>query len=240
MADVNSLTAKARDMAGKGPARAARREGLVPGVIYGNNESPIMVNVEKKALEQEIHRQGFFIRLIDVAVDGQNHRVLPREVQFHPVTDSAMHVDFLRFSADRKITVLVPVSFINEEESPGLKRGGVLNIVRHEIEVQCVADRIPQIFTLDLTGYEIGDALHASMITLPEDVSFTITDRDFTVATVAAPTVVAEEAAAEAAEGEEGEEGVEGVEGEEGAEGAEGEKPAEGGEGDSSGSESSD
>ncbi len=213
MVDVTSLAASSRSQSGKGPARAARRAGLVPAIIYGNNLEPVSISVERKALERQIHVPGFFIRLVDVSLDGETHRVLPRDVQFHPVSDVPLHVDFLRFSADRKITVAVPVHFGNEEESPGLKRGGVLNIVRHEVEVLCTADNIPQIFEIDLTGLEIGDAVHASMVALPEGVAFTITDRDFTIATVAAPTVVAEEAAEEVEEFE-GEEG-EVVEGEE-------------------------
>jgi large subunit ribosomal protein L25 len=210
MVDVISLVASARTQSGKGPARAARRDGMVPAVIYGDKLEPVSVNVERKELERQIHVPGFFIRLIDVNFDGGSHRVLPREVQFHPVSDVPMHVDFLRFSADHKITVEVPVQFQNEEESPGLKRGGVLNIVRHDVEVLCTADNIPQIFEIDLTGFDIGDAVHASMVPLPEGVTFTITDRDFTIATIAAPTVVSDEAAAEGEEGEEimGEEGA--------------------------------
>ena len=222
MVDVISLVASARTQSGKGPARAARRDGMVPAVIYGDKLEPVSVNVERKELERQIHVPGFFIRLIDVNFDGGSHRVLPREVQFHPVSDVPMHVDFLRFSADHKITVEVPVQFQNEEESPGLKRGGVLNIVRHDVEVLCTADNIPQIFEIDLTGFDIGDAVHASRVPLPEGVTFTITDRDFTIATIAAPTVVSDEAAAEGEEGEEimGEEGAvaEVAEGEAGAE----------------------
>jgi len=222
MVDVISLVASARTQSGKGPARAARRDGMVPAVIYGDKLEPVSVNVERKELERQIHVPGFFIRLIDVNFDGGSHRVLPREVQFHPVSDVPMHVDFLRFSADHKITVEVPVQFQNEEESPGLKRGGVLNIVRHDVEVLCTADNIPQIFEIDLTGFDIGDAVHASRVPLPEGVTFTITDRDFTIATIAAPTVVSDEAAAEGEEGEEimGEEGAvaEAAEGEAGAE----------------------
>ncbi len=203
MVDVNTLAASSRSQSGKGPARAARRAGLVPAVIYGNDLEPVAISVERKALEQQIHVPGFFIRLVNVNFDGESHRVLPREVQFHPVSDVPLHVDFLRFSADRKIAVAVPVHFENEEEAPGLKRGGVLNIFRHEVEVLCTADNIPQIFEIDLTGFEIGDAVHASTVELPEGVTFTITDRDFTIASVAAPTVVAEVAAAEGDEGEE-------------------------------------
>ena len=191
MVDVNTLAASSRSLSGKGPARAARRDGLVPAVIYGNNLDTMTISVDRRALERQIHVSGFFIRLIDVNLDGESHRVLPREVQFHPVTDAPLHVDFLRFSAGRKITVQVPVQFQNEEESPGLKRGGVLNIVRHEIEVLCTADNIPQIFEIDLTGCDIGDALHASAVELPEDVTFTITDRDFTIATIAGRTAAA-------------------------------------------------
>jgi large subunit ribosomal protein L25 len=208
MADVITLAASARTQSGKGPARAARRDGLVPAIIYGNDLEPVSISVERKALERQIHVPGFFIRLVDVALDGESHRVLPREVQFHPVSDVPLHVDFLRFSADRKITVAVPVQFLNEEDSPGLKRGGVLNIVRHEVEVLCTADSIPQIFEIDLTGLDIGDAIHGSMVTLPEGVTFTITDRDFTIATVAAPTVVTEDEKAEEGEEIEGEEGA--------------------------------
>ena len=214
MADVSTIAATPRGGVGKGAARTARRNGMVPGMIYGNRLEPVMINVERPVLDRELGQAGFFIRLVDIEVDGEKHRVLPREVQFHPVTDAPLHIDFLRFSADRKLSVAVPVRFLNEDESPGLKRGGVLNIVRHEVEVQCTADNIPNEFEIDVTGLDIGDAMHASAITLPEGVAFTITDRDFTVATIAAPTVMAAD--------EEEEEEVEGEEGaEEGAEGAE-------------------
>ena len=214
MADVSTIAATPRGRVGKGAARTARRNGMVPGMIYGNRLEPVMINVERPILDRELGQAGFFIRLVDIEVDGEKHRVLPREVQFHPVTDAPLHIDFLRFSADRKLSVAVPVRFLNEDESPGLKRGGVLNIVRHEVEVQCTADNIPNEFEIDVTGLDIGDAMHASAISLPEGVAFTITDRDFTVATIAAPTVMAAD--------EEEEEEVEGEEGaEEGAEGAE-------------------
>lgn len=221
MADVQTLAAEPRDRGGKGTARAARRNGQIPAVIYGNKEEPLMVTVQRRVLEQEISKSGFFIRLIDLDVGGTTHRVLPRDMQLHPVTDVPLHVDFLRYSADRKITVEIPVHFTNEAESPGIKTGGVLNIVRHTIEVLCTADQIPDAFEVDLTGLEIGDSIHASTLSLPGGVELTITDRDFTIATVAAPTImpVDEE---EETEGLEGEEGVEGEEGAEG-EGAEGE-----------------
>ena len=225
MADYLSLAAEQRPRAGKGTARAARRQGRVPAVIYGNNEDPILVTVARRTLEQELHKPGFFTRLMDVQVNGDAHRVLPRDLQLHPVTDVPMHVDFLRYSADRKITVEIPVTFINEAECPGLRVGGVLNVVRHAVEVLCTADRIPEGFTLDLTGLEIGGSMHAASITLPDGVEFAIADRDFTIATIASPTLIPVDEE-EVAEGEEGVEGEEAAEGEETAEGeaAEGEE----------------
>lgn len=210
MAEVYSLAATPRDGAGKGSARAARRDGKIPAVIYGNKEEPLTINLERRTLELELHKPGFFIRLVDLEIDGSKHRVLPRDVQFHPVSDAPLHVDFLRFSRDRKITVAVHVAFENEEESPGLKRGGVLNVVRHEVEINAVADNLPSSLTVDLTGLDIGDSVHASSVPLPEDVTFAITDRDFTIATIAAPTIALEEEEAAAAAAAEGEEGAEG------------------------------
>jgi large subunit ribosomal protein L25 len=203
----------------------------VPAVIYGNKETSLSVTIGRKELERELNRPGFFTRLMDVKVNGDMHRVLPRDLQLHPVSDIPIHVDFLRYSAERKISVEVPMTFVNEEECPGLKVGGVLNVVRHTIEVLCTADRIPEGFTLDLTGLEIGDSLHASALTLPDQVEFIVTDRDFTVATIVSPTIMVEEEEETPAEDEEGEEGVESEEGAEGTEGAEGEggEAAEGG-----------
>ena len=217
MAEVSTIAAAPRERVGKGAARAARRDGLVPGMIYGNKLEPVMISLDRPIVDRELGQPGFFIRLVDIEVDGEKHRVLPREVQFHPVSDAPLHIDFLRFSASRKLDVAVPVRFLNEDESPGLKRGGVLNVVRHEVEVQCTADNIPGEFEVDVTGLEIGDAIHASAIILPEGVAFTIADRDFTVATIAAPTLMAAEE--EEVEGEEGEEGEE-ADGEGAAEGS--------------------
>jgi len=228
MADVNSLIARARDRAGKGAARAIRREGSIPAVIYGGKESPIIISLDTKGLHRQLAQTGFFTTLTDIDLDGTAHRVLARDVQYHPVTDQPMHVDFLRVSESTQITVAVPVVFENEEECPGLRRGGVLNIVRHEVEVVCRADAIPHALMANLAELEIGDSIHISMIGLPDGVVPTIADRDFTVATIAAPTVVRDEALeAAAAEGEEVEEGEEDIaaEGEEGAE-AEGEEGA--------------
>ncbi|MPY68589.1 MAG: 50S ribosomal protein L25/general stress protein Ctc [Alphaproteobacteria bacterium] len=207
MAEIGKMAAERREQGGKGTARAARRAGLVPAVIYGNNEEPVMVTVEQRMLERELQNPNFFIHLLDLEVDGTSHRVLPRDAQFHPVTDRPQHVDFLRYSATRKLNVEVPVTFENEDEAPGIRQGGVLNIVRHSIEVLCTADRIPDGFEIDLTGLNVGDSIHASAITLPEGVEFAITDRDFTIATIAAPTVALAEDEEEGGEGEEEEGG---------------------------------
>ncbi len=208
MAGVSTIAAERRERAGKGPARAARRAGRVPGVIYGAKKDPAMVTLDPRELDRELNTGGFMATIYDVQIDKDKERVLPRDVQFDPVTDRPIHVDFLRVSATTSVTVQVPVNFLNEEESPGLKRGGLLNVVRHEIEMICRADAIPSAVEVDLTGLDIGDSIHISMISLPDGVAPTITDRDFTVATIAAPTVAQE--AEEAEEGEELEEGVEG------------------------------
>ena len=207
MADIASMPAQARERAGKGPARAARRAGRVPGVVYGAKKDPLMITLDPRDIARGLRTGSFLATIYDLNVGGKKERVLPRDVQFDPVTDAPLHVDFLRVSASSQVTVDVPVEFLNEEESPGLKRGGLLNVVRHGIELNCQADSIPQSIQVDLTGLDIGDSVHISMVTLPEGVEPTITDRDFTVATIAAPTVVREEEA-EAAAPAEGEEEV--------------------------------
>ena len=218
MAEVETVPASPRESAGKGSARQARRDGLVPAVIYGNKEEPIMLTLERRVLSKELTNPQFYIQLVDIEIDGTKHRVLPRDVQFHPVSDAPMHVDFLRFDPNRKITAAVPMAFEGESESPGLKGGGVLNVVRYEVEVMCTADNIPPELILHLAGLEVGDSLHASSISLPEGVEFVISDRDFTIATIAAPTVIVEETT----EDEEDEEGAEGEEGGEEAGGDDG------------------
>ena len=219
MAQANALNADPRDRAGKGAARAARRAGRVPAVVYGGKQDPRLITLDPREIKRELDSGTFFSTIFEISVEGNTERVIPRDLQVHPVKSLPQHVDLLRVTADTRITVDVPCNFLNDEESPGLKRGGVLNVVRYAIEVICGVDNIPQGFDFDLTGLDIGDSVHASKIALPAGVELTITDRDFTVATIAAPTVVAEEEAAEAEEGEEGEEGLEGAE--EGAEGAE-------------------
>lgn len=202
MSDTVELPAQPRERAGKGPARATRRAGMVPGVIYGAKKDPSLIAVEERIVNKLLHKGGFFSTLFDVKVNGKAERVLARDVQFDPVSDKPVHVDFLRVSAATSVHVEVPVHFLNEAQCPGIKAGGVLNVVRHEVELVCRADAIPPHIEVDLTGLEIGDGVHISMVKLPDGVQPAITDRDFTIATIAAPTVVREEAAAAQAPGE--------------------------------------
>ncbi len=226
MADTIVIEAEARDRAGKGAARAARKAGLIPSVIYGDKQPPVPIAIDALRLKLLMRDPGYATFLYDIKVGDSSHRALARDVQYDPVTDQVIHVDFLRVSARTTITVEVPVQFINEEEAPGLKVGGVLNVVRYTIEVVCRADSIPEKLVCDLTGVELGDSIHISAFDLPEGVTPAITDRDFTVATIAAPPAIKSEAEEEAEEGEEGEE----IEGEEGEEGEGEESGAEGGE----------
>jgi large subunit ribosomal protein L25 len=196
-----------------------RREGLVPGVVYGDKQEPQLVSLGYVDMLQQVQTGRFLSTLVDLEVDGTTVRTIPRDVQFDPVRDFIIHADFLRLGAGARITVEVIVQFRNHEESPGIKRGGVLNVVRHEVELNCPADSIPEEIVVDLTGLDIGDSVHISSISLPEGAVPTITDRDFTIATIASPAGLKEELkeaeeAAEAAQAAEGEE-----EGEEAAEG---------------------
>ena len=200
-----TMAVTARDRAGKGAARAERRAGRIPAVIYGGKADPVKISVEPRDLQREMTAGNLFSTVYTLDVGGKGERVLPRDIQFHPVTERAQHIDFLRVTADTKLAFEVRCNFINEDESPGLRRGGVLNVVRYSIEFFCRVDDIPNEIDIDLAGLEIGDGVHISMVMLPDGVEPTITDRDFTIATVAAPTVVAEETAAEGVEGEEGE-----------------------------------
>ena len=227
MSDALNLPAEARERAGKGASRALRREGRVPAVIYGGKEEPLAIHVESKELVRQLGLGHFMNSIVMIDVDGKSVRTLPKDVAFHPVNDRPMHVDFLRLAKDAKIEVAIPVVFVNEEESPGLKKGGVLNVVRHDLELVCDADKIPSEIQIDVTGLEVGDSIHISTIVLPEGSESAITDRDFTIATVVAPSALKRDEAAsedEELEGEEGE-GAEG-EGEEG-EGEGGEEASE-------------
>jgi large subunit ribosomal protein L25 len=197
MADITTIGATARDRAGKGAARATRREGRIPAVIYGDHKEPVLISLDPREFDRVLRREGFFAKLLDVKLDGESHRTLPRDVQFHPVNDKPLHVDFMRVGPKTRIHVGIPVHFTNQDKSPGLKRGGILNVVRHEIELICSADNIPEFLTIDLDGFDIGDSIHISKIQLPEGTTSAI-ERDFTIASVAPPTVMREEQAAAA------------------------------------------
>lgn len=202
MSEALNLPAELRERAGKGASRELRRNGRVPAVIYGGNEEPTTIHVEEKVLMKQLMTGHFMNSIVMIEVGGNTLRTLPKDVAFHPVSDRPIHVDFLRLSADAKIHVEVPVLFINEEASPGLKRGAVLNIVRHELELICDADQIPEEIQIDVTGLDVGDSIHISHVKLPAGSASAITDRDFTIATVVAPSALRRSDAA-AAEGEE-------------------------------------
>lgn len=193
MSTDNTLKAQLRDRVGKGASRELRRNKLVPAVIYGDNKDPLPIALDSKEMSMRLHAGGFMITVFNIEVDGGSHRVLAKDYQLDPVKDFIQHIDFFRLTKGATIVVEIPVHFENEEESPGISRGGVLNIVRHTIEVECRASAIPEGLTGDLTGLEIGDSLNISAITLPEGVKPTIDDRDFTIATIAAPAVLGEE-----------------------------------------------
>ncbi|WP_321392965.1 50S ribosomal protein L25/general stress protein Ctc [Emcibacter sp.] len=208
------IKAELREKAGKGSSRALRREDKIPAVIYGNKKDPVTVTVNRIELVKQLSTGGFMNTSFDIEVGGKKEMVLPRDVQFHPVTDWPMHVDFLRLAQDSTININIPVHFLNEEECPGLKAGGVLNVVRHEIEFSCPANAIPEAIEIDISGLELNDSIHISSVTLPKGVTPVIEDRDFTIATIAAPSGLKSAEAEEAEEGEGEEETAEG-EGEE-------------------------
>jgi len=222
MSEQLTLSAETRERAGKGASRAVRREGRVPAVIYGNKEEPLTIHVEEKGLMKMLNTGHFMNSVVMIDVGGKATRTLPKDVQFHPVTDRPLHVDFLRISEHAQVTVAVPIRFVDEEESRGLKRGGVLNAVRHDLELVCDAAEIPDDIEISLAGLDIGDSLHISAVTLPKGTSSAITDRDFTIATIVAPsgmsTSAEEEEAEAAADAEATAEGEES--GDEAAEGA--------------------
>jgi len=198
MAANKVLKAQAREGVGKGAARELRRQGRVPAVIYGDKKPPVTVSVEYKDALKFIYAGGFKSHVLDLDVDGTVHQVIPRDYQLDVVMDQPVHIDFLRVSGNSTIHVEVHVEFINEEKSPGLKRGGTLNVVRHTVELIAPANAIPEQVTVDLSGTDIGDSIHISAVTLPKGVKPAITDRDFTIATVVAPSGLK---SAEAAEG---------------------------------------
>ncbi len=188
MSDTLNLPAETREGVGKGASRALRREGRVPAVVYGGKEEPLSIHVEEKLLIKQLSSGHFLNSIVEIEVGGKKLRTLPKDVAFHPVTDRPLHADFLRLSKNSTVHVNVPVIFTNEEASPGLKRGGVLNIVRHELELICDGNKIPEEIAIDVTGLDIGDSIHISTVSLPEGSTSAITDRDFTIATIIAPS----------------------------------------------------
>ena len=203
---MNSLEANTRNTKSKGDVRSLRLKGSVPAIIYGGTEQNEKVSVSKKILKSLLDKEGFLSSIITLNIDGKNQNVLPREITYNVISDEPTHIDFLRVVPGVKIRIEVPVQFINHETSPGLKRGGVLNIVRRKVELKCPSEKIPEAIVIDLDGIEIGESFKISSVKLEEGVSPTIQGRDFVIATLAAPTVMKEPekpAEAEAAEGEE-------------------------------------
>jgi large subunit ribosomal protein L25 len=190
MSEQLTLSAEARDRAGKGASRALRREGRVPAVIYGNNEDPQIVHVEEKLLNKLLGTGHFFNSVVFVEVDGKKVRTLPKDVAFHPVTDRPLHADFLRVGEHTTVHVNVPVLFVNEDASPGIKRGGVLNIVAHELELIVDAAEIPDDITVDLTGLDVGASIHLHDISLPKGAKVAHEEQDQTIATIVAPSAL--------------------------------------------------
>ena len=228
---MNSLEANIRDNSTKGQLNAIRNNGSVPAIVYGGKDQNQKISISKKSLKTLIEKENFLSNIVTLNVDGKSQNVLPREVKYHIISDEPTHVDFLRVLPGVKIKIEVPVNFINHEKSPGLKRGGVLNIVRRKVELNCPSEKIPENLTIDLDGVDIGESFKISSIKLDTEVTPTIQGRDFVIATLAAPTVMKEPekpAEAEAAEGEEGAEGAEGVAAADGeksaADGAKGDK----------------
>lgn len=218
--EVNALIAEVRENTGKGAARALRREGKIPAIIYGGKKEEQKIATDANELFKTYLRGNFQSKLLDLDFGKEKVRVIPCDIQLHPVTDAPLHADFKRVNNDSKVHVWIHVKFLNADKAPGLKRGGVLSIVRREIELICRADSIPTVLEIDLAGVKIGESLHSHSITFPEGVEPAIKDRDFTIATIVGRTMKTEEeedeaaaaaaeAATEAAEGEEGAEGEE-------------------------------
>ena len=211
---MNNLKAIKRDTATSGAINKLRESGFIPAILYGGKNSNQKISIEKKAIRDIINSDSFLSKVLEMEIDGKKEKVLPREVAYHVMSEEPIHIDFMRIEAGKKVAIEVPVNFKNHAESPGLKRGGVLNIVRRKVELRCPGDNIPNEILIDLTGTDIGTSIKISFVKLPENVVPTITDRDFVIATVAAPTVMKEpekpaEATAEGAEGEPAAEGAE-------------------------------
>ena len=230
---MNSIQATIRNTKTKGQVNSLRRKGQVPGVIYGGEEKNQKISLSKKEVKILIEKENFLSNVVSLNLDGKEQNVLPRDITFDTVSDEPIHLDFLRIVTGAKIVLEIPVKFINNEKSPGLKRGGVLNIVRRKVELRCPTENIPNELVVDLDGLDIGASIKISSVNLPENVTPTILGRDFVIATVAAPTIIKEPEKP----AEEAEEGVEVVEGAETAADGTGEKPAEGDKADEKGKE---
>ncbi len=209
MSELNLISAETRGNTGKGHSRRLRIDGRMPAIIYGGTNDPVEISLSTAEFIKEFKRPGFFTRLYDLTINQETFRVLPRDVQLHPLTDTPLHADFLRYVKGAQIAVSVAVRFIGQEGCEGLKRGGVINVVRHEVELMCPVESIPDELVADISGLNIGDSVHISAISLPNGVAPTITDRDFTVATIAAPTIHVEEVEEEVDEEAEDVEGLE-------------------------------
>ena len=200
MSEVVQIEAKKRDLVGTGISRDLRGKKMIPCIIYGDKKDPVPIQVDEKKLRVQISDAGFFSKQCEIKVEESIYKVLPKDIQLHPISEKILHVDFLRVGQNTTVTLFVPVKFINENSCEGLKQGGVLNIVRHEVEIKTLVSKIPEFLEANLDGLEIGDSIHISSIKLEQGVSPTITDRDFTIATVAPPTVMkVEETATEEA-----------------------------------------
>ena len=205
---MNNLKAIKRESASTGEINKLRAKGLIPAILYGGKDPNAKISIEKKSVESILNSDSFLSTVIELEIEGKKQKVLPRDVAYHVVSDEPIHIDFMRVVSGSKIVIEIPVKFKNQSESPGLKRGGVLNIVRRKVELNCPADQIPDDIEIDLAGTDIGTSIKISSVTLPNNVVPTITGRDFVIATVAAPTIVkepekpAEEATVEGAEGE--------------------------------------
>ena len=209
---MNSIVATVRNTKTKGELNALRKKGNVPGIIYGGEDQNQKVSVSAKEVKVLLEKQNFLSNVLAIKLDGKNQNVLPREVKYDVISDEPIHVDFLRVVEGTKVILEIPVKFINNDKSPGLKRGGVLNIVRRKVELKCPSEKIPENLVIDLDGVDIGESFKISSINLDSEVTPTIQGRDFVIATLAAPTVMKEPEKPAEAEGAEGEEGAEGAE----------------------------
>ena len=190
MTELFQIEAEKRTLIGKGNSRANRNQGKIPGIIYGEKKDPILITVEQKKLKMAIENAGFFSKQCEIKIDNDVFKVLPKDLQLHPVKESIIHIDFMRVGENTMLTIFVPVKFINENKCDGIKQGGVLNVVRREIEIKAPIQKLPEFIEADLEGLDIGDSIHISSVKLSDEVVPTIKDRDFTIATIAQPTVM--------------------------------------------------